>query len=66
MSAIANLLISGDRIVASNSVSQQWTSAQNVSQTLIYPRAGVGSVITYVEVIVEKVVSNTILNDFLN
>lgn len=66
MSAMANLLISGDRIVASNSVSQQWTSAQNVSQTLSYPRAGVGSVITYVEVIIEKVVTNKISIKYLN
>lgn len=47
--------VAGDRIIASNSVIQQWTTPQNVSQTLTYPRVGVGSVITYVEVIVEQV-----------
>lgn len=47
--------VAGDRIIASNSVVQQWTTPQNVSQTLTYPRIGVGSVITYVEVIVEQV-----------
>lgn len=47
--------VAGDRIIASNSINQQWNTSQNVSHTLNYPRRGVGNVITYVEVIVEQV-----------
>lgn len=47
--------ISGDRLVASNALIQQWTAAQNVTQNLNYPRTGTGSTITYIEIIVEQV-----------
>lgn len=50
--------LSGDKLIASNSISQQWTAAQNVTQNLTYPRAGAGAVITYVEVVVDQVSFN--------
>lgn len=47
--------ILGDHVIASNSQTQQWTAAQNVTQSLTYPKTGVGAVITYVEIIVDQV-----------
>lgn len=55
-------MFSGDRLLATLSVNEQWNAAQNVSHTLTYPRIGVGSVLTYVEVIVEQVLILNFLN----
>lgn len=49
--------VSGDRVIASTSAGQQWAVAQNITQNLVYPRAGVGAIITYVEIIVDQVKS---------
>lgn len=51
-------LLLGDHIIASTSQSQQWAASQNVTQNLTYPKAGVGAVITYVEIIVDQVSRN--------
>lgn len=52
---VHNFFVSGDRLVASNVLSQQWPVAQNVTQNLNYPKGGAGSLITYIEIIVEQV-----------
>lgn len=44
----------GDRLLGSDSQVQQWTTAQNVTQTISYPKTGVGSIISYIEVVVEQ------------
>ncbi|XP_055298550.1 uncharacterized protein LOC129566535, partial [Sitodiplosis mosellana] len=46
--------VSGDRLVSSGTQNQQWTLPQNISQSLIYPRNGVGAIVTYIEVVVEQ------------
>ncbi|XP_031627888.1 uncharacterized protein LOC116343790 [Contarinia nasturtii] len=46
--------VSGDRVVASDSQIQQWTAAQNVTQNITYPKTGVGSIISFVEIVVEQ------------
>lgn len=47
--------ISGDRLLATASGSQSWSTAQDVTQTLSYPKSGVGSVVTAILVRVEQV-----------
>lgn len=49
------LLLSGDRLVASNSQSQQWGSVQDVTLTLTYPRYGSGAIVSYVNISVDQV-----------
>ncbi|XP_031628580.1 uncharacterized protein LOC116344252 [Contarinia nasturtii] len=46
--------ISGDRILATDSASQQWQKPHDIRLNLNYPQSGYGSVITYLEVIVEQ------------
>ncbi|XP_055298549.1 uncharacterized protein LOC129566534 [Sitodiplosis mosellana] len=46
--------IPGDRLVASAFESRKWPVAQNVTLNLTYPRAGVGSNISYVEIYVTQ------------
>lgn len=46
---------SGDRSVGNASYSNQWPSPQQVKSTVQYPPNGVGSIVTYVEIIVEQV-----------
>lgn len=48
-------MLAGDRLVASNSQSQQWAALQDVTLTLTYPRAGTGYIVSYVEVNVDQV-----------
>lgn len=45
----------GDRLLAYDALNQQWTSEQNATQFLTYPKSGTGGTITYVEVIVDQV-----------
>lgn len=47
--------VSGDRVIASSSSSQQWSVVQNITQNLTYPRSGIGAIITYVEIVVDQV-----------
>lgn len=44
-----------DRLVATANGSNQWATPQDVRLTLTYPRTGVGSIVTYVQVIVQQV-----------
>lgn len=46
--------ISGDRLVATDSNGQSWSSLQDVALTLNYPRSGTGAVVTYVQVVVNQ------------
>lgn len=62
-------MLSGDRLVASNSQSQQWGSVQDVTLTLTYPRFGTGAIVSYVDISVNQVcyrfiVSATFSNTF--
>lgn len=47
--------ISGDRLVASATGSQQWGTTQDVKLTLTYPRSGTGAVVTFIQIPVEQV-----------
>lgn len=49
------LLMSGDRLVSANSQNQQWNLPQNITQSIIYPKNGVGAVITFIQIIVDQV-----------
>lgn len=53
-----NPLILGDRVVASHDENQQWTVPQNRTQTLTYPKNGIGANVTYVEIIVDQVINS--------
>ncbi|XP_052873322.1 uncharacterized protein LOC128278628 [Anopheles cruzii] len=44
----------GDRLVGLSSDSKFWSTAQDVKLDLSYPQAGVGAVVTYVEVTVDQ------------
>ncbi|XP_058064185.1 uncharacterized protein LOC131213952 [Anopheles bellator] len=44
----------GDRLVGLSSDSKFWSTAQDVKLDLQYPQAGVGAVVTYVEVTVDQ------------
>ncbi|XP_031628629.1 uncharacterized protein LOC116344295 isoform X2 [Contarinia nasturtii] len=46
--------IAGDRLVATAAGSNSWTSAQDIKLTLNYPKTGIGSIVTYLQVIVEQ------------
>lgn len=48
------MYIKGDRILATDSASQQWQKPQDVRLNLNYPQSGIGAVITYLEVIVDQ------------
>ncbi|XP_052900763.1 uncharacterized protein LOC128307082 [Anopheles moucheti] len=45
---------SGERLVGMASNQQSWTTPQDVKLELQYPTAGVGAVVTYVEVVVNQ------------
>ncbi|XP_055612489.1 uncharacterized protein LOC129759060 [Uranotaenia lowii] len=45
---------SGDRLVAINSNSRYWSSPQDVQVALTYPQSGTGSIVTYVQVVVNQ------------
>lgn len=47
--------IGGDRQVANNNYNQQYPRAQDVKATLNYPTQGVGSIITFVQIVVDQV-----------
>lgn len=51
------LFKSGDRLLGENEAKKQWTTPQDVQLTLSYPNDGIGAVITYLEVIVDQVIS---------
>lgn len=53
------VLILGDRVVASHEENQQWTVPQNKTQTLTYPKNGIGANVTYVEIIVDQVIHSS-------
>lgn len=42
-------------MVATATASQQWSTVQDVTLTLTYPRTGTGAVVSYVEVLVDQV-----------
>ncbi|XP_031627889.1 uncharacterized protein LOC116343792 [Contarinia nasturtii] len=46
--------VNGDRLVASGSQNEQWSVAQNISQKLTYPRVGIGSIITFVQITIAQ------------
>jgi len=46
----------GDRLLASDSNRQNWSTLQDVKLNLNYPPSGIGPVITYLEVIVDQVI----------
>lgn len=46
--------VSGDRLVGLSSDSKSWSTLQDVRLDLQYPTAGLGAVVTYVEVVVNQ------------
>ncbi|XP_055309445.1 uncharacterized protein LOC129573178 [Sitodiplosis mosellana] len=46
--------INGDRLLATDSASQQWAQPQDVRLNLNYPKSGYAEIITYLEVITEQ------------
>lgn len=54
----------GDRLVASSVQNEQWSVVQNITQKLTYPRVGIGSIITYIEIIIDQVKQSKI-KDFV-
>ncbi|XP_055617469.1 uncharacterized protein LOC129762895 [Toxorhynchites rutilus septentrionalis] len=46
--------VSGDRLVASGQDGQSWSSLQDVSLNLRYPQSGTGSVVSFVQVVVNQ------------
>lgn len=54
-------LFLGDRILTINSDNQQWAQARDVELTLTYPRSGIGSVVSYVDILVDQVMFYTFI-----
>ncbi|XP_055640643.1 uncharacterized protein LOC129778033 [Toxorhynchites rutilus septentrionalis] len=46
--------VSGDRLVASRQDGQSWSSLQDVTLILRYPQSGTGSVVSFVQVVVNQ------------
>lgn len=47
--------VGGDRQVANNNYSQQYPTQQDVKATLNYPTQGVGSIVTFIQIVVDQV-----------
>lgn len=48
--------VAGDRLVASGSDGSVWSSNQNVQLSVVYPPAGTGSIVSYVDCLVDQVI----------
>lgn len=48
--------VGGDRLVASGSDGSVWSSNQNVQMSVVYPPAGTGSIVSYVDCLVDQVI----------
>ena len=58
--------VSGDKLVAQDSDSETYSSPQDIILTLQYPASGQGSIVTFVDVIVNQVSVTSFANFFRN